>query len=128
VAVIIHVEAIVYIVLPDSWMTIDTVGGMVGYAASVFFGVNRSWGSVIWRNHPKVVFFVVDGGVVYFDGHLNVMVRRIMIGGRWARRWRSRPMHHGVGVGGYLVFILEGVTDRQVFVEFRFWNCVGVTL
>jgi hypothetical protein len=59
---------------------------------------------------------------------VNVMVRRIMIGGRWARRWRSRPMHHGVGVGGYLVFILEGVTDRQVFVEFRFWNCVGVTL
>jgi hypothetical protein len=36
----------------------------------------------------------------------------------------SRPMRHGDGVGVYLDLVLRGVTDRQVFVEFRFWNCV----
>jgi len=39
-AVVVHVESVINIVLPNGWVAIDAVCGVVCCTTSVFFGVN----------------------------------------------------------------------------------------
>lgn len=123
-AVIIQVEAIVNIVLPDGRVTVDTVGGVICGSASEFFWIIYSWRRVCRRVHPELVFVVV----VRIVGNCRPIVVKFgsWVGGVRGGRRRGRPMRHGVGVGRCVFFVLVGVTDRQVCVEFRFWNCVVI--
>jgi len=52
IAVVIQVESINYVVLPDGRVAIDTVGRVVRCATSTFFCIYRAWWRVIRRVHP----------------------------------------------------------------------------
>jgi hypothetical protein len=121
-AVVVHIKTKINVVFPDSRMAYGAISRVVCQVTCMFLSVKGSRWSKFWGLDPMVVFRIVR----IATDVCSLLVTWVMgnrVGGRWKWRGRSRTMRHGVGVELYLVLLLGGVTDRQVFVEFRFWNC-----
>lgn len=96
VAVVIQVESINYVVLPDGRVAIDTVGRVVRCAASASFCICRaSWWRIIRRVHPE--FILMEFTCSTFCCCCVFVVGGSVVGGRCRRGRGSRPIHHGVG-------------------------------